>query len=248
MIVLLSSYKHDLPEGNTGIRIASYAHGLDYHRILKRRMHSLASVLIRHDHNVRYRVFTDSAPLFERSLAHKAGLGFIGKNSFLISPIHGLHTFLSVIITDMELYYGGNDPVITNKCGECRRCIDACPTGAIAAPFRIDARRCISYNTIENRACKGEHGNIISKSSYIFGCDICMDACPWSRKGETTSIREFMPLETGKGRYLPLISRDEWNSMDREEFDDLFKGTALERAGLEKIKSNIGYVVANNNR
>ncbi len=248
IIVLLSSYKHDLPEENCGFRIASYAHGFDYHKILKNKMHSLVSVLRKYNPDVRCRVFTDSAPLFERSLAHEAGLGFIGKNSFLISPDHGLHTFLSVIITDMELLYEKNNPVVSNKCGECRRCIDACPTGAIVSPFRIDSRRCISYHTIENREYEGEHGKIIAKSNYIFGCDICMDVCPWSRKGRTTSIVDFLPLEVDKGRYVTSLSYREWNEMGGERFLRFFKGSALERAGLDKIKSNLEYVVANNNR
>jgi len=237
IMVLLIPYKPPHSQQGQYPKISSYAYGLDYHYFLKKRLRSLADKIKEINPQMRYRVFTDSAPIFERSLAVKAGLGFIGKNTFLISKIHGLHTLIGIIITDIALEY--SQETVSNGCGSCRRCIDACPNGALTAPFELDARRCISYNTIESPLGESLNFPPVLREDNIFGCEICLQACPWSRKGEPTSWKEFMPLISHLAGSSVEISAQEWLAMEEEEFKNRFSKSPLSRAGLLKIKESV---------
>jgi len=248
IIVTLISYKPEKKQTLGKPGIATYAYGKDYHQVVKERLRKLAEIMLDLDRNLKFRVFTDSAPIFERSLAAKAGLGFVGKNSFLINKEHGLHTFIGSIVTDAKLYYTNPKEPLENLCGSCTRCIDACPAGAIIAPYTIDARRCISYQTIEDKSLYENSGGSVHRSGMVFGCDICLDACPWSKKGKTHSIKEFDPLVLSNGKYVTEIDWDEWMDMDELFFKKEFKESPLSRAGMKKIKNNIKYEMANNCR
>lgn len=194
-------------------KVAQYALGEDYHTVIKRKLNLLLDQIKEADPSVRGRIFVDTAPVMERAWAVKAGIGFIGKNNFLISKQHGIRNFIGVIISTLELPNFDSDfdfnsvsesaldsdsvsdfhcpkeikPKITeNHCGSCTRCIDACPTGALSAPYTLDARKCISYLTIEKKDAsplqnKEQAGK---RDGWIFGCDACMNACPWNSRNQ----------------------------------------------------------------
>ena len=245
IIVILDPYKPAVKQSCDNPGIASYAYGKDYHYTIKAKLKSLSNMLKEHDGSAKFRLFTDSAPIFERSMAVKAGLGFIGKNNFLISKEHGLHTLIGIIITTLEMNYTCNSAQLDNLCGSCTRCIDACPTGALVAPFVLDARKCISYKTIESK----EEYDILDKSDkragMIFGCDICLDACPWARKGAVVSRVDFLPLMLEAGYSLIEAPASYWLNLDQETFKEEFKESPLLRTGLEKIKNNVRHEMAN---
>ncbi|MFA7134269.1 MAG: tRNA epoxyqueuosine(34) reductase QueG [Bacteroidales bacterium] len=245
IIVVLVPYKPAVKQNQDKIGIASYAYGKDYHYVIKERLKLLACTLKEYDNNVNYRVFTDSAPIFERSMAVKAGLGFIGKNNFLISKEHGLHTFIGIIITNIEMEYTSTSAQIQNLCGSCTRCLDACPTGALVAPFRIDARKCISYKTIESKEEYDISDKSDSRAGMMFGCDICMDVCPWARKAQVGNWVDFSPLMLKNGCSIIDVPSSYWLELDKETFKEEFKQSPLFRAGLDKIKNNVRHELAN---
>ncbi|MFA5713826.1 MAG: tRNA epoxyqueuosine(34) reductase QueG [Bacteroidales bacterium] len=252
-VVTLTPYRHPLKGANEGRRatwngpkIASFALGVDYHYTIKERLHLLTNFIDSTYPNSDYRVFTDSAPIFEKALAERGGLGFVGKSGLLISPTHGIFTLIGVIITTAEL------PLLmkkrlSNHCGRCTGCIDACPTKALIAPFKMDAKRCISYSTIEDKnlykISEGEGVN--NREGMIFGCDICLEACPWSRVGSYSVDKSFAPLILSDGRSVDRLCWEEWLEMDSQFFSREFSNSALLRAGLEKIKNSVEYAMAN---
>lgn len=237
IMVFLASYKPDKRNKPEVPVIASYAFGRDYHPVIKNRLNLVAKKLKEYMPGIRYRVFTDSAPIFERAAAVAAGLGFIGRNTFLISKEHGLHTLIGVIITDAIVPY--NSDIVSNGCGTCRRCLDTCPTGALAGEFMLDARRCISYQTIESKYSFNEQEFKIDRSGRIFGCDICLEACPWAVKGKPGSWEEFKPLAYKDGKDITLMNSDDWLQMEEQEFKEFFGESSLLRAGLARIKDNV---------
>lgn len=251
-IVTLTPYRGALKElkesGSTTplsrSKIASFALGEDYHTTIKDRLHTLASSIEQISDKMSYRVFTDSAPIFEKSLAERAGLGFIGKSGMLISPKHGIFTLIGIIITTAQL------PIVVNSnstplCGSCRRCIDACPTAALIAPYRMDATKCISYKTIEDKELYKYRKGDIGFQNMIFGCDICIEACPWSRVGSHKPSTPFLPHQMADGRTVDSLEWSDWLEMENSLFNNEFKKSALLRAGLEKIKNSIEYEMAN---
>jgi len=214
--------------------LSKYAYGLDYHFVLKDRLNQLLAYINDEIAPVSGRAFVDSAPVLDRAWARKAGLGWVGKNSNLISHKHGSFFFIGELLVDLELK--PDQPENKDHCGTCTRCIDACPAGAIVAPRVIDARRCISYLTIENR------GEIPSRFSgklknRFFGCDICQDVCPWNRKATPHNIEEFAPSAE-----LMQMSNDEWFHLDRNTFNRLFKKSPLKRAGYKLIIRNLNFL------
>ena len=180
------------------------------------------------------RFLVDSAPVLDRAWAACAGLGWIGKNTNLISTEHGSFFFIGELIIDLEL--PADNKVVRNHCGSCTRCIDACPTQALVAPFVLDARRCISYQTIENRGeiepeLKGKFKN------RVFGCDICQDVCPWNLKSEAHNEPSFYPNVE-----LMKLSRDDWANMDKPLFNELFRNSAVKRTRFEGLKRNLRFL------
>ena len=212
--------------------VARYAYGKDYHRVVKDRLFKLYARLEETiGRKIMGRVFVDSAPVFEHEWARRAGLGWVGRNSLLINPRLGSYCFIGVIISDFEpsTY---SLPEKRNFCGQCNRCVEACPTGALSA-YEVNANLCISYNTIER---KGEIPSEIKKKMGVrfCGCDACQDICPWNRKAVAHHIDEFSPNE-----WLMWMSREDWLSLDEETFRERFKNSPLLRPGLEQIKRNV---------
>ncbi len=217
----------------TRCRVSRYAFGKDYHHVIKNKLHELASCLERMAGPHQYRVFTDSAPVLERSWAQEAGLGGIGKNTCFIIPRKGSFYFLGELITDVPLAAGS--AFQKDLCGKCTRCIDACPTKAITGPGILDAGKCISYLTIELK------DNIPEKyrklcGGWIFGCDICQEVCPHNRHATPHNHEELRPLH-------PIVhwSDKDWARMTHEEYNRHFKrsASALNRISYEKLKDNI---------
>lgn len=232
VISLLHNYFTDRAQQDPEAPILSkYAYGKDYHFVMKDKMHELF-VFIKSMHpEANGRVFVDSAPVLDRAWAFRAGLGWIGKNSNLISRTAGSFVFIGEIILNLELSY---NPIPENDfCGSCTRCIEACPTGAILDLRTIDSEKCISYQTIENR---GEISAHIEPglSGRVFGCDICQDVCPWNRKATRHREPAFEPAQG-----LLEMSGSDWEKLTPAKYRELFHQTALERAGYDKLKKNL---------
>ena len=216
------------------LKIAKFAYGKDYHLIIKDKLNSLVEKLKSTHNNFQYRIFVDSAPVLERTWAKRAGLGWIGKNSNLIIPKVGSFVFLSQIILDLELNY--DKPFEKNYCGSCSRCIDSCPTKALSRPYVIDARKCISYLTIEFKE-KLKSDNIKSLNNNIFGCDICLDICPHNKKPEPHLEKNFTSKEE-----LLLMSKEDWFNLTQEKFSNLFSKSAVKRSKFKGLKRNIDFI------
>ena len=212
-------------------RIAKYAYGEDYHAVIKDKLQELVQEIQKKTGQFSYRIFTDSAPIMERIWAQKAGLGWIGKNSLLISKQKGSFFFLAEIVCDLELVY--DEPFRTDHCGTCTRCIDACPTQALTAPHIIDSRRCISYLTIELKDAIEDtfRGKM---QDWIFGCDICQDVCPWNRFSQPHSEPCFHPKEE-----IISYTKTDWENLDEETFRKIFKNSAVKRTKFQGLKRNM---------
>ena len=210
--------------------ISKYAYGKDYHFVIKKKLKNLFSLIKEKIGNIEGRVFVDSAPIHERAWAKISGLGWIGKNSLLLNKKMGSYFFLAEIICDLELEY---DTPVTDHCGTCTKCIDACPTNAITQAQVIDANKCISYLTIEN---KNEIPPELSKSfnNYIFGCDICQDVCPWNKFSKPHDEKEFLPNDE-----VSNFSNKDWEELTHDTFNRIFKNSAIQRTRFEGLKRNI---------
>lgn len=216
--------------------ISRYALGRDYHKLMRKRLQRLAARVEEYAGAFGYRVFVDSAPVLEKALAEKAGLGWIGKHSNLINRHAGSWFFLGEIYTDLPL---PPDPPASEHCGDCTRCLDVCPTQAIVAPFQVDARRCISYLTIEL------HGSIPTEfraliGNRIFGCDDCQAVCPWNRFARFTAETDFTPRHgLDSAQLLELFAWDEQTFLERT------RGSAIRRIGYERWLRNIAVALGN---
>ncbi|MDU1890643.1 MAG: tRNA epoxyqueuosine(34) reductase QueG [Dysgonomonas sp.] len=227
--VALNYYpKEKQPEDHP--QFAYYAYGKDYHDVVKDKLRKLFDYIKETDQDIEGGCFVDTAPVLERYWAAKAGLGFIGKNSLLIQPKKGSYFFLGELIVDKELDY---DVPINLSCGNCRRCIDACPTGAIVSPSVIDANKCISYQTIENKGKIDERIKPLL-NNCIYGCDICQQVCPWNRYSKSHKTSEFSP----KQAFLDL-SYNRMEELTEEEYRDIFRGSAVKRAKYSGLKRNL---------
>jgi len=210
--------------------ISKYAYGRDYHKVLKKKLRHLFYYMKEHIGNIEGRVFVDSAPVHERAWAKLSGLGWIGKNSLLINKDIGSYFFISEIICDLELEY---DSPVSDRCGNCTKCMDACPTNAITQAQVIDANKCISYLTIENKnTIPEEFKNEMNQS--IFGCDICQDICPWNRFSTPHNEKEFLP-----NKKLKKLRKKDWIELTEETFNLIFEGSAIKRAKYNGLKRNI---------
>lgn len=231
--VILNYYPESRQKDPDAPVVSKYAYGKDYHYVIRKKLNQLLDYINAEIKPVRGRGFVDSAPVLDRAWAARAGLGWIGKNSMLISPAKGSFYFIGSLIVDIELFY---DRPIPDFCGDCTRCINACPTQAITAPRIIDSARCISYHTIENKGeiDPGLQGKFQNR---VFGCDICQDVCPWNRKALPHSHSELMPVPG-----LLEMTKDEWQAMDEEKYNKLFSGSAIKRAKYKGIRRNLDFL------
>ncbi|MBN1597260.1 MAG: tRNA epoxyqueuosine(34) reductase QueG [Bacteroidales bacterium] len=238
VIIVLMNYftEEEIFSENDNFIISKYAYGNDYHFVLKEKLNMLFTFIKSNVSSLEGRIFVDSAPVLERSLAALAGLGWIGKNTNLISPKYGSFIFLGEILVNIELDYGTQLP---DYCGGCTKCIQACPTGAIVDSRKIDSNKCISYLTIEN---KGDISNEFTGKlkNRIFGCDICQDVCPWNRKSEINTVDNFQPKPDLVG-----MTKSDWQKLTKEKFLTLFKNSAVKRAGYKGLKRNVDFVSQN---
>ncbi len=227
----------DEPAAGHG-RIARYARGDDYHVIMKKRLHRLADELAAEHPGETFRVCVDTAPVLERELAQRAGLGAVGKHTLLIEPGVGSYLFLAEVITTLELQPSA--PCTDDPCASCTRCIDACPTDAIT-PWSVDATRCISYLTIEHRTPINEQFHELM-DDWIFGCDVCQEVCPHNQPTQRTRQAEIHPAYEPRRAGLDLLQVLGWDEQSRR---DAFARSALKRAKLSMIKRNAVVAAAN---
>ncbi len=232
--VLLNYFTSEKQTDSEAPILSKYAFGNDYHFVMKDKLSELLQFIQAEIAPCQGRCFVDSAPVLDRAWAARAGLGWIGKNTNLISPEHGSFFFIGELIIDLELQ--ADSKTIRDHCGNCTRCIDACPTQALVAPYVLDARRCISYQTIEN------HGEIDPElkgkfENRVFGCDICQDVCPWNLKSEAHREAAFFP-----DLKLMNLSKVEWNEMDKPLFNELFRNSAVKRTRFEGLKRNMRFL------
>ncbi len=220
-------------------RVAAYAWGVDYHFVLRQRMETLMQrIQEKAERPISYRCFTDSAPILERELAQRAGLGWIGKNTCLIHPRLGSYLFLAEIFTDLPL--PPDRPFVPDRCGTCQRCLQACPTQCILPNRTLDARRCISYLTIEHKSAIPIELRA-SLGDWVFGCDICQQVCPWNRRvSAAPSFPEFLP-QAGQ-RWVPL---NETLSLTPSDFKQRFQYSPLSRPKWRGLSRNGAVVLGN---
>jgi len=212
-------------------KISKYAYGNDYHDIVKEKLHKLAEQIKVFYPQLNYRAFVDSAPVMDRVWAQKSGLGWIGKNSLLLTP-KGSYFFIGHLITDLDLRY--NTTEVANACANCRRCINACPTKAIYEDYKVDARKCLSYQTIEFPK-RAERTAPRTYRNWIFGCDICQDVCPWNvHFAVPHNEKAFFPKPK-----LSSLRKTDWESLTEMQFGELFRKSAIKRAKYSGIKQTL---------
>ena len=220
-------------EIDLGFKISKYAYGRDYHKVIKKKLKQFVEELQLEIGEINGRAFVDSAPVLDKAWAKRSGLGWVGKHSNLITKKEGSFFFLCELTTDLELE---PDNPTTDHCGNCTKCIDACPTQAITAPYVVDGSKCISYYTIELKEAipsemKGKW------KEWVFGCDICQDVCPWNRHSKPHAIPDFEMNE-----HLKQFTKSDWKEITEDIFDDVFRGSAIKRTKLEGIKRNVEFL------
>jgi len=230
----LNYYPGELQNDPEAPKISKYAYGADYHLVIKDKLFELLNFIREEIGEVSGRAFVDSAPVLDRAWAKKAGIGWIGKNSNLISKKSGSFFFLAELIVDLDLDY--DIPFETDHCGTCTKCIDACPTEAILSPFIIDAKKCISYLTIELRDEIPDHFND-KMDNWMFGCDVCQDVCPWNRFAVPHSEPKFQPNEA-----LLTMRQEDWMDITEDVFKQIFKNSAVKRTKFKGLTRNINFI------
>lgn len=231
LVTTVNYFPEEVPASSFIPIIAKYAYGLDYHVVIREKLKMLLAFIQQQIAFCNGRVFVDSAPIFERQWAVEAGLGWIGKNSLLISREHGSFLFIGILLIDLPIE--PDLPFIKNHCGNCKACMETCPTQAILAPGIVDSRKCLSYHTIENK--EDIPHSISSKlGNRLFGCDQCQDVCPWNRKCKPTPIEEFRPLPG-----LLSMTKTDWLQLTPGDYKAKFRNSSLERAGLRRLQKNV---------
>ncbi len=233
VVSLLLNYYPEKEQISDSYKISKYAYGQDYHFVIKEKLKELLFSIQETIGEVSGRVFVDSAPVLDRAWAAKSGLGWIGKNSNLLTQKVGSFYFIAELIIDLELEY---DNPTTDHCGTCTACIDACPTEAIVSPYIVDGSKCISYFTIELKdniplEMQGKFDD------WIFGCDICQDVCPWNRFSKPHNEPLFNPNPE-----LFSMSKKDWKEITEEVFRAVFKNSAVKRTKFEGLKRNIDFL------
>jgi epoxyqueuosine reductase len=215
-------------------QISKYAYGKDYHKVIKKKLLKLIEFITTEIGEVDGRAFVDSAPVMDKAWAKRSGLGWVGKNTNLINPKSGSFFFLAELILDLPLE---TDGPIKDYCGTCTKCIDACPTDALVAPYQIDGSKCISYLTIELKEellpneFKGKLDN------WMFGCDVCQDVCPWNKFSKATNETAFAPSSL-----LLEMKNPEWEELTNEVFNKIFEGSAVKRTKFAGLTRNISFL------
>ncbi len=231
--LLLNYFPSEVQQDKTAPKISKYAYGTDYHFIIKDKLKSLLNFIQEEIGEVEGRAFVDSAPVLDKAWAAKSGLGWIGKHGNLITQQVGSFYFIAELIIDLELDY---DSPVTDHCGSCTACIDACPTQAIEKPYVVNGSKCISYFTIELKdniptEFKGQFDN------WMFGCDVCQDVCPWNRFSKSHSVPLFNPHPE-----LLSMSKKDWEEITEETFRKVFKSSAVKRTKYSGLKRNINFL------
>ncbi|PHN06698.1 tRNA epoxyqueuosine(34) reductase QueG [Flavilitoribacter nigricans] len=235
VITLMYNYYTDREQSDPAApKLSKYAYGKDYHYVIKHKLKDLLHFIREEIGEVDGRCFVDSAPVLERDWAKRSGVGWVGRNTLLIHPKAGSYYFLAELILDLDLVY---DHPIKDYCGTCTRCIEACPTDAIApAGYLVDGSKCISYFTIELREALPEEyrGRF---ENWMFGCDICQEVCPWNRFAKPHEEEAFEPHPD-----LLEMSKEEWYELTEEVFREVFRGSAVKRTKYAGLKRNIAFL------
>ena len=230
VVVLLNYHRTDyLSQKKTPFRVAEYALGRDYHAVMREKLHQLAAFMETLGQQVRTRCCVDTAPVMEKALAVRAGLGWRGRNTLLVTPA-GSKFFIGEVFTSLPLR---SDSPMDDGCGLCRRCVEACPAGALGR-VNLDARRCLSYQTIERKELSLSHAAAGCLGTRIYGCDVCQDVCPYNRHAPETEVADFLRRPEWFG-----WTEEQWRQMDAETYRKQFKDSAMQRIGFEKLKENI---------
>lgn len=233
VVSLLYNYYPSEKQHPDSYKISKYAYGQDYHHVIKNKLAQLLDTLRQQIGEINGRAFVDSAPILEKAWAAKSGLGWIGKNSNLITKKVGSFYFLAELIIDLDLEY---DTPTTDHCGSCTACIDACPTQAIVAPYQVDGSKCISYFTIELKEAIPE----MMKNTFddwAFGCDVCQDVCPWNSFATPHQEPLFEPNQT-----LKTYTKKDWEEITQEVFSTVFKNSPVKRTKFTGFKRNIDFL------
>lgn len=233
VISLLLNYFPSEKQNQKSYKISKYAYGHDYHYVIKEKLKELLDTIQTKIGAISGRAFVDSAPVLDKAWAAKSGLGWIGKNSNLITQKVGSFYFIAELIVDLELEY---DSATTDHCGSCTACIDACPTQAIIQPYVVDGSKCISYFTIELKdnlpqEMKGKFDD------WAFGCDVCQDVCPWNKFSKPHKEPYFVP-----NNELLSFTKKDWEEITEDTFNKVFKGSAVNRTQLDGFKRNIQFI------
>ena len=233
VISLLLNYYPQQLQRDDSYKISKYAYGTDYHFVIKDKLKELLHCIQETVGDVHGRAFVDSAPVLDKAWAAKSGLGWIGKHSNLLSKQAGSFYFIAELIVDLDLDY---DTPVTDHCGSCTACIDACPTQAIVEPYKVDGSKCISYFTIE---LKNEIPSSVSGQfdDWMFGCDVCQDVCPWNRFSEAHKEPLFDP-----NPQVLSNSKKDWEEVTKEVFSEIFKKSPLKRTKFEGLRRNIEFL------
>jgi len=233
VVSLLLNYFPEETQTNETYKISKYAYGEDYHFVIKDKLKQLLNFIQNEIGEVHGRAFTDSAPVLDKAWAAKSGLGWIGKHSNLITKSNGSFYFIAELIIDLELDY---DYAVTDHCGSCTACLDACPTQAITEPYVVDGSKCISYFTIElkNEIPSDMKGKF---DDWMFGCDICQDVCPWNRFSKPHKEPLF-----NSSKELLTMSKKEWEEITEEVFQKTFEKSAVKRTKYSGLIRNINFL------
>lgn len=233
VVSLLYNYFPEETQKQDTYKISKYAYGRDYHHVIKAKLKEFMYSIQEEIGAVSGRAFVDSAPVLEKAWAARSGLGWVGKHSNLLTKQVGSFYFIAELILDLELNY---DTPVTDHCGTCTKCIDACPTDAISEPYQVDGSKCISYFTIE---LKEDIPNQFKNQfeDWMFGCDICQDVCPWNKFSKPHNEPLFNPHPD-----LLSNSKKEWEEITKDVFNEIFKKSAVKRTKYEGLKRNINYI------
>lgn len=231
--LLLNYYPSETQKDSEAPKISKYAYGMDYHFVIKDKLKQLLHFIQEEIGEVHGRAFVDSAPVLDKAWAAKSGLGWIGKHSNLLTQKVGSFYFIAELIIDLDLEY---DMPVTDHCGSCTACIDACPTNAIVEPYVVDGSKCISYFTIElkNEIPTHVQGQF---DNWMFGCDVCQDVCPWNRFSKPHNEPLFNPHPE-----LLSMTKKEWEEITQEVFSEIFKKSAVKRTKYAGLVRNIQFL------